>query len=60
MQRLLAELLVRTVLPPEAQAPLVASAGGNPLYAPEFVRMLADQGAIADVSSSPCRRRPTA
>ena len=51
MQRLLAELLVRTVLPPEAQGPLVASAGGNPLYALEFVRMLADQGAIADVSS---------
>jgi class 3 adenylate cyclase/tetratricopeptide (TPR) repeat protein len=51
MQRLLAELLVRTVLPPEAQAPLVASAGGNPLYALEFVRMLADQGAVADASS---------
>ena len=51
MQRLLAELLVRTVLPPEAQGPLVASAGGNPLYALEFVRMLADQGTIADISS---------
>jgi class 3 adenylate cyclase/tetratricopeptide (TPR) repeat protein len=51
MQRLLAELLVRTVLPPEAQTPLVASAGGNPLYALEFVRMLADQGAVSDASS---------
>ncbi|MGZ5213110.1 MAG: ATP-binding protein [Actinomycetota bacterium] len=51
MQRLLAELLVRTVLPPEAQAPLVESAGGNPLYALEFVRMLADQGSVTDASS---------
>ncbi len=48
MQRLLAELLVRTVLPPESQAPLVASAGGNPLYALEFVRMLADRGVVDD------------
>ncbi|MGZ5301566.1 MAG: ATP-binding protein [Actinomycetota bacterium] len=51
MQRLLAELLMRTVLPPEAQAPLVESAGGNPLYALEFVRMLADQGSVTDASS---------
>jgi class 3 adenylate cyclase/tetratricopeptide (TPR) repeat protein len=51
MQRLLAELLVRTVLPPESQAPLVASAGGNPLYALEFVRMLADRGVVDDAGS---------
>jgi class 3 adenylate cyclase/tetratricopeptide (TPR) repeat protein len=51
MQHLLAELLVRTVLPPGAQAPLVASAGGNPLYALEFVRMLADRGAVDDAGS---------
>ena len=54
MQHLLAELLVRTVLPPEAQGPLVASAGGNPLYALEFVRMLADQERSPTSRRSPC------
>ena len=51
MQQLLAELLVRSVLPPETQAPLVQSAGGNPLYALEFVRMLGDRDVVADASS---------
>ncbi len=51
MQQLLAELLVRTVLPAESQGPLVESAGGNPLYALEFVRMLADQGTVAEAST---------
>ena len=51
MQQLLAELLVRSVLPAETQGPLVQSAGGNPLYALEFVRMLGDRDVVADASS---------
>ena len=51
MQELLAELLVRSVLPADSQAPLVQSAGGNPLYALEFVRMLGDRGVVADAGS---------
>jgi hypothetical protein len=39
-QRLLAGLLGRTVLPVE----LIQLAGGNPLYAEEYARMLADRG----------------
>jgi class 3 adenylate cyclase/tetratricopeptide (TPR) repeat protein len=35
----------RSALAPETQAALLEHAGGNPLYAEEFVRMLADQGA---------------
>ena len=50
MQQLLAELLVRSVLPAETQGPLVKSAGGNPLYALEFVRMLGDRDVVSDVS----------
>ena len=34
----------RAVLPAELQAALLARAGGNPLYAEEFVRMLAESG----------------
>jgi class 3 adenylate cyclase/tetratricopeptide (TPR) repeat protein len=41
--RLVAALLHATVLPVEVQALLVERAGGNPLYAEEFVRMLADR-----------------
>ena len=44
--RLLAGLLEQSVLPAEVQEALIARAGGNPLYAEEFVRMLADQGLI--------------
>jgi class 3 adenylate cyclase/tetratricopeptide (TPR) repeat protein len=51
MQQLLAELLVRSVLPAETQGPLVQSAGGNPLFALEFVRMLGDRDVVADASS---------
>jgi class 3 adenylate cyclase/tetratricopeptide (TPR) repeat protein len=40
--RLLGTLLGRTVLPAEVQAELLARAGGNPLYAEEYVRMLRD------------------
>src|SRR5581483_4839087 len=41
---LISGLLDRAVLPPETQRSLLERAGGNPLYAEEFVRMLADRG----------------
>ena len=44
--RLLATLLEQAVLPAETQAALLARAGGNPLYAQEFVRMLSDRGLL--------------
>ncbi len=40
--RLVSALLERSVLPAETQAELLRRAGGNPLYAEEYVRMLAD------------------
>jgi class 3 adenylate cyclase/tetratricopeptide (TPR) repeat protein len=40
--RLIAALLDRSVLPAEEQAALLQRAGGNPLYAEEYARMLAD------------------
>src|SRR4029450_4242351 len=43
--RLLAELL-GAVLPAETHAELLARAGGNPLYAEEFARMLRDRGQV--------------
>ena len=46
--RLLAALLHKAVLPAETQKRLLEQAGGNPLYAEEFVRMLTDQGVIGD------------
>jgi len=45
--RLLSALLVQAVLPAETQAALLERAGGNPLYAEEFVRMLRDRGILA-------------
>ena len=42
--RLLAALLERSVLPAEVQASLLARAGGNPLYAEQFARLLAEVG----------------
>ena len=42
--RLVAALVGRTVLPVGVQALLLERAGGNPLYAEEFARLLADQG----------------
>lgn len=44
--QLIAALLDRTVLPAETQSALLARAGGNPLYAEEFVRMLIDRGSL--------------
>jgi class 3 adenylate cyclase/tetratricopeptide (TPR) repeat protein len=46
--RLLAELL-GAVLPADTQVELLARAGGNPLYAEEFARMLRDRGLVADL-----------
>jgi tetratricopeptide (TPR) repeat protein len=42
--RLISTLLERAVLPAETQQALLEHAGGNPLYAEEFVRLLADRG----------------
>jgi class 3 adenylate cyclase/tetratricopeptide (TPR) repeat protein len=42
--RLIAALLDQALLPADTQAALLARAGGNPLYAEEFVRMLIDRG----------------
>jgi class 3 adenylate cyclase len=42
--QLVATLLGQALLPAELQAALLARAGGNPLYAEEYVRMLADRG----------------
>jgi class 3 adenylate cyclase len=42
--RLIAALLEKSVLPAETQASLLRRAGGNPLYAEEFARMLAERG----------------
>jgi hypothetical protein len=43
--RLIAALLEKSVLPAETQASLLDRAGGNPLYAEEFARMLTERGA---------------
>jgi class 3 adenylate cyclase/tetratricopeptide (TPR) repeat protein len=42
--RLIGSLLERAVLPSETQQTLLERAGGNPLYAEEFVRLLGDRG----------------
>ncbi len=44
--RLLQVLLDRTLLPAETQSALLERAGGNPLYAEQFARMLAERGSI--------------
>jgi len=43
---LLGALLDRAVLPAETQETLLSRAGGNPLFAVEFVRMLKDRGML--------------
>jgi class 3 adenylate cyclase len=47
--RLVAALLGQVVLPAELQAALLVRAGGNPLYAEEYVRMLVDRGFLRRV-----------
>ena len=44
--QLIAVLLDQTVLPAETQRALLDRAGGNPLYAEEFIRMLVDRGVL--------------
>ena len=43
-------LLERSVLPAEAQAAVLARAGGNPLYAEEFARLFRERGTIDDAA----------
>ncbi len=43
---LISALLERTVLPAQMQQALLERSGGNPLYAEEFVRLLADRGEL--------------
>jgi class 3 adenylate cyclase/tetratricopeptide (TPR) repeat protein len=45
--RLLASLLEQAVLPAETQRALLERAGGNPLYAEEFARLLADRDLLS-------------
>jgi class 3 adenylate cyclase/tetratricopeptide (TPR) repeat protein len=44
--RLIGSLLEQAALPADVQAELLERAGGNPLYAEEFVRMLIDRGIL--------------
>jgi class 3 adenylate cyclase/tetratricopeptide (TPR) repeat protein len=46
--RLLAALVGRSVLPVGVQALLLERAAGNPLYAEEFARLLADHGLVVE------------
>jgi len=48
--KLVTELLSKTVLPADVRNALLERAGGNPLYAEEFVRMLTDRGVVAEVA----------
>jgi class 3 adenylate cyclase/tetratricopeptide (TPR) repeat protein len=45
--QLIASLLAQAVLPDDVQAVLLDRAGGNPLYAEEFIRMLSDRGILS-------------
>ncbi|HEX9123790.1 MAG TPA: adenylate/guanylate cyclase domain-containing protein [Actinomycetota bacterium] len=45
---LISGLLDQAILPAETQSALLERAGGNPLFAEEFVRMLTDQGLFGD------------
>jgi class 3 adenylate cyclase len=50
--QLVSALLERAVLPTETQQQLLERAGGNPLYAEEFVRLLADRGQDGEVPAT--------
>jgi DNA-binding SARP family transcriptional activator/class 3 adenylate cyclase len=56
--RLVARLLNQALLPADLRAALLARAGGNPLYAEEYVRMLADRGFLRKVAGT-WRLQPT-
>jgi class 3 adenylate cyclase/tetratricopeptide (TPR) repeat protein len=51
--RLVTSLLERAVLPAETQQALLDRAGGNPLYAEEFVRLIADRGDVGAETAVP-------
>jgi class 3 adenylate cyclase len=50
---LVSYLITTTVLSPELEQAVLERAGGNPLYAEEFVRLLADRGLGADETDLP-------
>jgi class 3 adenylate cyclase/tetratricopeptide (TPR) repeat protein len=50
--RLVSALLQTAVIPAELQQPILDRAGGNPLYAEEFVRLLKDRGLLLEKGSS--------
>ena len=50
--RLVAALLEATVIPAELQQPILDRAGGNPLYAEEFVRLVKDRNLLVRTGSS--------
>jgi class 3 adenylate cyclase/tetratricopeptide (TPR) repeat protein len=50
--RLISALLETTVIPAELQQPVLDRAGGNPLYAEEFVRLLKDKDLLVKKGSS--------
>ncbi|MDP9222537.1 MAG: hypothetical protein M3P18_01525, partial [Actinomycetota bacterium] len=49
---IISTLLSDDVLPGEVQAAVLERAGGNPLYAEEFVRMLGDRGIVFSVEGA--------
>jgi class 3 adenylate cyclase/tetratricopeptide (TPR) repeat protein len=49
---LLTELLERTLLHADARAELLARAGGNPLYAEEYVRAMRDHGRVEQLPAT--------
>ena len=57
--KLIGALLGRTVLPVEVLQPILERAGGNPLYAEEFVRMLRDRGLLTEQGASMTLGRET-
>ena len=50
--RLVSALLDAAVIPAELQQPILERAGGNPLYAEEFVRLLRDRDLLVQKGSS--------
>ena len=50
--RLISALLETTVIPAELQQPILDRAGGNPLYAEEFVRLLRDRDLLVQKGAS--------
>jgi class 3 adenylate cyclase/tetratricopeptide (TPR) repeat protein len=50
--RLVSALLETTVMPAELQQPILDRAGGNPLYAEEYVRLLRDKALVIRKGSS--------